>query len=194
KRPKVPAISGVRHPIDSFLKHKLIAKGLDFSPEADRLTLLRRATIDLTGLPPTPAEQDAFLADRSANAYEKVVDRLVASPRYGERWARHWLDVAGYADSEGILDADYVRSAAWRYRDWVIRAFNADMPYDRFLREQIAGDELVDYWSAYKTQESLTPRVVEALVATGYLRNAGDTSRPDFVNIKNAPGYYYQTL
>src|SRR6185437_4816599 len=194
KRPKVPAISGVRHPIDSFLKHKLIAKGLDFSPEADRLTLLRRATIDLTGLPPTPAEQDAFLADRSPQAYEKVVDRLLASPRYGERWGRHWLDVAGYADSEGILDADYVRTAAWRYRDWVIRAINADMPYDRFLREQIAGDELSEYGSHYRNDKQLPAAVVDSLIATGFLRCASDTSRPDFVNIKNAPGYYYQTL
>ncbi|HEY2908937.1 MAG TPA: DUF1549 domain-containing protein, partial [Gemmataceae bacterium] len=194
KRPKVPAISGVRHPVDSFLKNKLVAKGLDFSPDADRLTLLRRATIDLTGLPPTPAEQDAFLADRSPQAYEKVVDRLLASPRYGERWGRHWLDVAGYADSEGILDADYVRTAAWRYRDWVIRAINADMPYDRFLREQIAGDEFSEFASHYRNDKELPAAVVDSLIATGFLRCASDTSRPDFVNIKNAPGYYYQTL
>ncbi len=111
-----------------------------------------------------------------------------------ERWARHWLDLAGYADSEGILDADYVRSAAWRYRDYVIRAFNQDKPYDRFLKEQIAGDELTDYWTAYQTQKELPPEVVEGLIATGYLRCASDTSRPDFVKIKDAPGYYFQTL
>src|SRR5262249_55407666 len=161
-----------------------------FSPEADRRTLIRRATFDLWGLPPTPEEVDAFLGDQAVDAYERLVDRLLDSPRYGERWARHWLDVAGYADSEGILSMDYVRSAAWRYRDWVVQAFNADMPYDRFLREQIAGDELVDYWKAYKSQETLTPQVVQSLVATGYLRCASDTSRPDFVMIKDAPGYY----
>jgi hypothetical protein len=192
KRPAVPA--GSKHPIDAFLLASLKAKGLTFSPEADRLTLLRRVTIDLTGLPPTPAEQDAFLADKSADAYEKVVDRLLASPRYGERWGRHWLDVAGYADSEGILDADYVRTASWRYRDWVIRALNADMPYDRFLKEQIAGDEYSDYWAHYRNSKELPANVVDSLIATGFLRNASDTSRPDFAQIKNAPGYYYQTL
>jgi hypothetical protein len=194
KRPGLPAVPGSHHPIDSFLLHKLAASGLAFSPEADQLTLLRRVSIDLTGLPPTEAEQNAFLADRSANAYEKIVDRLLASPRYGERWGRHWLDVAGYADSEGILDADYVRTAAWRYRDWVIRAINADMPYDRFLREQLAGDEFSDYWKHYRTDQELPATVVDSLIATGFLRCASDTSRPDFDKIKNAPGYYYQTL
>jgi len=191
-RPAVPP--GGRHPIDAFLFAKLQANGLTFSPPAERLTLLRRVTVDLTGLPPTPAEQDAFLADQSPDAYEKVVDRLLASPRHGERWGRHWLDVAGYADSEGILDADYVRSAAWRYRDWVIRAVNADMPYDTFLREQIAGDEYADYWTHYRTAKELPPGVVDSLIATGFLRCASETSRPDFVSIKNAAGYYYQTL
>jgi hypothetical protein len=196
-RPGVPTVkqaARVRNPIDAFVLAALEKKGLTLSPEADRLTLLRRVTFDLTGLPPTPKEIDEFLNDRSADAYENVVDRLLASPRYGERWARHWLDLAGYADSEGILDADYVRSAAWRYRDYVVRAFNADKPYDRFLKEQIAGDELTDYWTAYRTKKELPPEVVEGLVATGYLRCASDTSRPDFVNIKNAPGYYHQTL
>src|SRR5439155_11128488 len=140
QRPAVPTVQArgrIRNPIDAFVLAALEAKGLTLSPEADRLTLLRRVTFDLTGLPPTPDEIDAFLADPSPTAYEKVVDRLLASPHYGERWARHWLDVAGYADSEGILDADYVRTAAWRYRDYVIRAFNQDKPYDRFLQEQI---------------------------------------------------------
>jgi len=191
-RPAVP--DGRNHPVDAFVLSKLVSKGLTFSPEAERLVLLRRVTIDLTGLPPTLAEQDAFLADKSADAYLTVIDRLLASPRYGERWGRHWLDVAGYADSEGILDADYVRSAAWRYRDWVIRAINADMRYDRFLREQIAGDEYSDYWMHYRTVKELPPTVVDSLVATGFLRCASDTSRPDFVSIKNAAGYYYQTL
>ncbi|HJT77329.1 MAG TPA: PSD1 and planctomycete cytochrome C domain-containing protein, partial [Gemmataceae bacterium] len=196
-RPAVPAVrhaDRVRNPIDAFLLAALEKKGLTFAPEADRLTLLRRASFDLLGLPPSPEEIDRFLGDRSPDAYERLIDRLLASERYGERWGRHWLDLAGYADSEGILDADYVRSAAWRYRDYVIRAFNQDKPYDRFLTEQLAGDELVNYWDAYRTQKELSPQVVEALTATGYLRCASDTSRPDFVTIKNAPGYYYQTL
>ena len=193
-RPPLPISKETNHPIDAFLLARLKANGLSFSPPADRHVLLRRVTVDLTGLPPTPAELDAFLADQSVDAYEKVIDRLLVSPRYGERWGRHWLDVAGYADSEGILDADYVRTAAWRYRDWVIHAFNSDMPYDRFLREQIAGDEYVDYWTHYRSSRELPPAVVESLIATGFLRCASDTSRPDFSSIKNAPGYYYQTL
>jgi hypothetical protein len=196
-RPTVPAVrraDRVRNPIDAFVLAALEKNGLTLSPEADRATLMRRATFDLTGLPPSPREVDVFLADEAPDAYERLIDRLLASGHYGERWGRHWLDLAGYADSEGILDADYVRTAAWRYRDYVIRAFNNDKPYDRFLQEQLAGDELVDYWTAYRTQKELAPEVVEALVATGYLRCASDTSRPDFQMIKNAPGYYYQTL
>jgi hypothetical protein len=196
-RPTVPAVrdaTHVRNPIDAFLLAELEKQGLSFSEEADRHVLLRRASLDLTGLPPAPRELAEFLADRAPDAYERMIDRLLASERYGERWARHWLDLAGYADSEGILDADYVRTAAWRYRDYVIHAFNKDKPYDRFLKEQIAGDELVDYWTAYRTQKELPANVIEAITATGYLRCASDTSRPDFVNIKNAPGYYYQTL
>jgi hypothetical protein len=196
-RPTVPRpreSNRVRNPVDAFIVAALERNGLGLSPEADRLTLLRRATFDLTGLPPTPAEIAAFLADKSETAYERVIDRLLASRHYGERWGRHWLDLAGYADSEGILDADYVRTAAWRYRDYVIRAFNADKPYDRFLQEQIAGDELTDYWTVRATNKELPAEVIEALIATGYLRCASDTSRPDFVNIKNAPGYYFQTL
>src|SRR5579864_912518 len=192
-RPQVPA-NGEKNPIDAFISAKLSAKGLSFAPEADRYTLIRRVTFDLTGLPPTPAEVKAFIEDQSPEAWEKVIDRLLASPHYGERWARHWLDIAGYADSEGILDADYVRSDAWRYRDYIIRSFNADKPYDRFLKEQIAGDEITGYWNAYATMKELPPEVIEGLIATGFLRCASDTSRPDFVNIKNAPGYYYQTL
>ena len=108
---------------------------------ADKITLLRRATFDLTGLPPTPEEVEAFLADNSPQAFEKVVDRLLASPQYGERWGRHWLDLARYAESEGFK-ADETRPNAWRYRDYVIQSFNADKPYNRFVQEQIAGDEL----------------------------------------------------
>src|SRR5439155_11890800 len=122
---------------------KLRAKGLSFAPRADRTTLARRVTFDLTGLPPIPEEVDAFVRDSSADAFERLVDRLLASPRYGERWGRHWLDVAGYADSEGGLPADPVRADAWKYRDYVIRSFNADEPFDQFVREQMAGDEKV---------------------------------------------------
>jgi hypothetical protein len=192
--PPVKDASRVKNPIDTFVLQRLEREGLPANPQAGRETLIRRVTLDLTGLPPTLKEIDDFLKDSDADAYEKVVDRLLASPHYGERWARHWLDLAGYADSEGILDADYVRTAAWRYRDYVIRAFNSDKPYDRFLQEQIAGDELVDYWKVQASAKELPADVVEALVATGYLRCASDTSRPDFVNIKNAPGYYFQTL
>src|SRR5436309_2584424 len=124
------------------------------------------AWFDLTGLPPSAKDIDAFQADASPQAYEKLVERLLANPHYGERWGRHWLDLAGYADSEGILDADYVRSAAWRYRDWVIRAFNQDKPYDRFLKEQLAGDEFTDYWTVYQTGKQLPAEVVEGLIAT----------------------------
>ena len=120
---------------------KLEAKGIKPNPAADRITLLRRATIDMTGLPPTQEEIDRFVTDKSPNAWEKVVDRLLASPAYGERWARHWLDVARYADSNGFK-ADETRPNMWRYRDYVINAFNTDKPYDRFVKEQIAGDEL----------------------------------------------------
>ncbi len=196
-RPAVPTVrhaDRVRNPIDAFILAALEKNGLTLAPEADRLTLLRRATFDLTGLPPTPAEVEEFLNDSAPDAYERLIDRLLASGHYGERWGRHWLDLAGYADSEGILDADVVRTAAWRYRDYVIKAFNRDKPYDRFLQEQIAGDELVEYWKVYQTRQELSPEVVEGLIATGYLRCASDASRPDFVNIKNAPGYYYQTL
>jgi hypothetical protein len=196
-RPPVPPVQHrerLRDPIDAFVLAALEKKGLTLSPEADPLTLIRRATFDLTGLPPTPGEVEAFLHDPAPDAYERLLDRLLVSEHYGERWGRHWLDLAGYADSEGILDADYVRTAAWRYRDYVIQSLNKDKPYDRFLKEQLAGDELVDYWSAVHTQQELCPDVVEALVATGYLRCASDTSRPDFATIKNAPGYYYQTL
>jgi mono/diheme cytochrome c family protein len=143
------------NPVDAFLLSELNRKGVHFSPQADRRTLLRRVTYDLTGLPPTPAETSAFLADRSPKPYEKVVDRLLASPRYGERWGRHWLDVAHYADTHGY-DKDKRRDNAWPYRDYVIRAFNEDKPYTRFVREQLAGD-------------ALYPNARDGIVATGFL-------------------------
>jgi hypothetical protein len=135
------ARSWVANPIDAFILAKLRKEGLRPSSTASRATLIRRLSFDLTGLPPTPAEIDAFLSDRSPNAYEKLVDRLLASPRYGERWGQHWLDVVRFAESDGF-EYDTHRRDAWRYRDYVIRAFNNDKPYDRFLVEQLAGDEI----------------------------------------------------
>jgi len=130
--------------IDEFIHAKLKAADLNFAPEANRATLIRRAYLDLTGLPPSLVEWHRWHESRTADWYPKMIDHLLASPRYGERWGRHWLDVAGYADSEGGVSSDPVRKVAWKYRDYVINAFNADKPYDQFLREQIAGDELVD--------------------------------------------------
>jgi len=168
----------VRNPIDSFLLAKLEAKGLGFSIEADKLTLLRRVTYDLTGLPPTIEEMEAFMKDESPGAWGKVVDRLLASPAYGVRWGRHWMDMAGYADSEGKRNADMIRSYAWKYRDYVIKAFNEDKPYNDFLIEQIAGDELVDYADA----DAVNENVIEKLIATGFLRMAPDGTSANPVN------------
>jgi hypothetical protein len=145
--PPAPSVRGeAANPIDAFLLARLEAAGLTYRAEADRRTLLRRATYDLTGLPPTPAETAAFLADRAPNAFEKVVDRLLASPHYGERWGRHWLDLARYSDTVGMVDAGRNLQAwfpyAYTYRDWVVRALNEDMPYDRFILQQLAADRL----------------------------------------------------
>jgi mono/diheme cytochrome c family protein len=131
----------VRNDIDRFVQFKLAASKLSPAPEADRRSLIRRLSFDLLGLPPSPEDVAAFVADQAPDAYEKLVERLLASPHYGERWARHWLDIAHYADTHGF-ERDQLRPNAWRYRDWVIRAFNSDMPYDRFLRDQVAGDVL----------------------------------------------------
>jgi hypothetical protein len=139
--PSVRTGNWVRTPVDAFVLAKLEQKNLKPNPPADRITLLRRATLDLLGLTPTPEEVQSFLADNSPDAFAKVVDRLLASPHYGERWGRHWLDLARYADSNGFK-ADETRPNIWRYRDYVIQSFNEDKPYDRFIKEQIAGDEL----------------------------------------------------
>lgn len=174
KRPAVPEVEGAVNPIDAFLLVAMQEEGLDFAPETDRATLLRRVTLNLTGLPPTPAEVDAFLADDSEEAYERVVERLLASRAYGERWARHWLDVAGYADSNGYTEVDSARPHAWRYRDYVVRSLNEDKPWDQFLREQIAGDEIAgathtEFQAAVNDPERLDP-----LIATAFLRMAPD--------------------
>ncbi len=162
------------HPIDAFLNAKL--KGLQPAAAADRRTLIRRASLDLTGLPPVPAEVEAFVADRSPQAWDAVIDRLLASPHYGERWGRHWLDVARYADSNGF-EHDFDRPHAFRYRDYVIRSFNADKPYDQFLREQLAGDEL--------------PQVThDTLTATGFLRNYAKVGFRE----KDNPEFRYEYL
>jgi hypothetical protein len=144
KRPNPPLVKNrawPKNPIDQFILAAQEAKGLRPAPPAAKEILLRRVTLDLIGLPPSPAEIDAFVRDTSPTAYEKLIDRLLASPHYGERWGRHWLDLARYAESDGF-EHDAVRPHAWRYRDYVVRSFNADKPYDRFVREQIAGDEL----------------------------------------------------
>jgi mono/diheme cytochrome c family protein len=157
--------------IDAFIADRLTEHGLRFSPEADRATLLRRVTYDLTGLPPTPEEVTEFLSDATPQAWERVVDRLLSSPQYGVRWGRNWLDVAGYAESDGIVGKDRVRPHAWRYRDYVIHAMNSDKPYDQFLTEQLAGDEMLE-----GPRDVNNPRHVELLAATGFLRMAPDTT------------------
>jgi hypothetical protein len=142
KERPVPAVrqeSWVRTPVDRFILAKLEEKNVQPAPPADRATLIRRVTFDLIGLPPTPEEVDAFVQDSSPDAYRKVVERLLASPHYGERWARHWLDLVRYAETDGH-EFDVDKPYAWRYRDYVIRAFNDDLPYKQFVTEQIAGD------------------------------------------------------
>lgn len=154
--PESPNSGGRPHPIDAFLRDSMLTHGLEPAPEADPRTLVRRAYLDLLGLLPTPKETAAFVDDRSPDRWEHLIDRLLASPHYGERWGRHWLDVARYADSNGF-EHDFDRPNAWRYRDYVIRAFNEDKPFDVFLKEQLAGDEI-----DHVTQDSL--------IATGFLR------------------------
>lgn len=153
--PVVEDKAWAKTPIDAFILQRLEQEGIRPAPQADRRTLIRRATFDLHGLPPTPEEVDAFLADESDDAYTRLLNRLLASPRYGERWGRHWLDLASYADSHGF-ELDYPRPNAWHYRDYVIRAFNEDTPYDEFLTQQIGGDVLA-------------PDDPDAALATGFL-------------------------
>jgi hypothetical protein len=160
-RPEIPSIGRdrcVRTPVDAFVAAEQAARGLAAAPEADRRVLIRRLSFDLTGLPPAPEAIRAFLADRAPDAYERLVDRLLASPQYGERWARHWLDVARWSESEGY-ENNALRPFAWRYRDYVVKSFNADTPYDVFVRQQVAGDERL-------------PRSDEDLIATGFLAAA----------------------
>jgi hypothetical protein len=177
-RPGIPghaAASPAGNPVDAFLLAKLEPQQLTFSPPADRATWLRRISFDLVGLPPRPEELDDFLLDESPDAPDRLVDRLMASPHFGERWGRHWLDAAGYVDTIGSdNDAGIMeeREGIWKYRDYVIRAFNADRPFDRFLLEQIAGDEIVDW----KSPEKYDAETLETLIATGFLRQAADVT------------------
>ena len=180
----------VRTPIDAFLLAQLEANGLSFSPDASKVTLMRRAWLDLIGVPPSPEEIRAYLADNKPDAYERLIDKLLASPHYGERWGRHWLDATGYTDVAGFdagVEGAIVVDGMWRYRDWVIRAFNQDMPHDQFLVEQLAGDELVDWRSA----EKYTQEILDKLIATGYLRSVYDRTDQDVVNL---PGERYDVL
>ena len=190
RRPETPAVkhgAWVKSPIDAFILSKLEAKGLSFSPDAPNEKLLRRAFLDLTGLPPSPAEIQDF---RQHNNYERLIDQLLASPKYGERWGRQWLDSAGYVDTTG-KDFDPKKAeyavGMWRYRDYVIQATNADKPWNRFLTEQLAGDELID-WRNAKTR---TPEINDLLTATGYLRNILDITEED---ISNLPVERYEAL
>jgi hypothetical protein len=168
--PKVRNQSRVRTIVDRFIENALEAKGLALGPDADRTTLIRRLSFDLTGLPPRPEEIAAFLADTDSGAYEKLVDRLLDSPHYGERWGKYWLDASGYAESNGYFSADSDRPLAYRYRDYVIRALNADRPLDQIVREQLAGDEIAGQCSGPEA----TSTVVDQLIATHYLRNSQD--------------------
>src|SRR6266496_574605 len=166
QRPRLPA-AGEGNPIDAFVDQRLASAGLKKAAAADRRSLLRRATFDLTGLPPTPGEIAAFLTDHSPDAFARVVDRLLASPAYGQRWARHWLDVVRYADYHDAdpkaRTASCEPSEAWRYRDWVVEAFNSDLPFDQFIVHQIAGDLLPSL-----TGEAIYPA---GLIATTFLAN-----------------------
>ena len=188
--PSVKSIDRVRTPIDPFLLARLESQGLTFSPDAPKLTLLRRAFFDLTGLPPTRDQAEQFINDVRPDAYERLIDRLLASPRYGQRWGRHWLDAVGYVDTNGKDHSPKDISLSegyWRYRDYVINRTDQDAPWDRFLIEQIAGDELVDWRNA----DSYSPQTIERLTATGFLRNVLDITNED---ISNLPFDRYEAL
>lgn len=192
--PTLKASGAARSPIDAFLLAKLEAKGVSLAPQADPRVLVRRMSLDLIGLPPTPAEVDAFLADNAPGAIERLADRLLASPRFGERWGRHWLDVVGYTDTIGFdVDADLIimSEGKWRYRDYVIRALNEDKPYDRFLTEQLAGDEMVEW----RTAPTYNPETLDLLVATGFLRTAMDFTHEEVGVIpQNFYGVLHDTI
>jgi hypothetical protein len=170
RAPQIPTGKNGMSPVDRFISAKLSEASLAISPEADRMTLIRRVAFTVTGLPPAPQEVAQFVKDRRSGAYERMVERYLSSPHYGERWGKIWLDAAGYADSNGYFQADTDRPLAWRYRDYVIRSLNRDKPFDQFVREQLAGDEL----SGWKPGEPVTPETIELLEATHFLRNGQD--------------------
>ncbi len=171
--PPVPRdVTRIRTDIDRYIKARLETQGLAIGPDADPRVLLRRVCLDLTGLPPTPEEVEQFAADSSEAAYQRMIDKYLASPRYGERWGKHWLDAAGYADSNGYFSADTDRPLAYRYRDYVIRSMNADKPFDRFVKEQLAGDEM----SKFRPGQPTGVETIELLEATHFLRNGQDGS------------------
>ena len=174
QRRAVPKACNTRTAVDAFVSAKMADQGLSIAPEADRRTLIRRVTLDLTGVLPTPEEVDAFVRDTSPVAYEQLVERLLASKTYGERWSRHWLDVTGYADSNGYTEADSVRLHAWRFRDYVIRSLNEDKPWDQFIQEQLAGDELAGATHGDYQQAVLDGKRTDQLIATAFLRMAPD--------------------
>lgn len=171
--PDPPAVGreiSLEHPIDRFVARRYVEVGASMEPAADRQALLRRLSFDLRGLPPTPEETARFVSDTRPDAWERWIEAFLSSPDYGERWGRHWLDIAGYADSNGYFNADSDRPLAFKYRDYVVRSIQRDMPFDRFIQEQIAGDELV----GYARGGDITPEMVEPLVATGFLRTVPD--------------------
>ena len=192
--PVVGATDRVATGVDAFVLARLESAGLDLAPEATRTALVRRAYLDVLGLPPSPEQVARFLADRRPDGWSRLVDRLLADPRYGERWGRHWLDVAGYVDIIGAdNDAGGISLAPgiWRYRDYVVAAFNSDKPFDEFLVEQVAGDELFDWRSV----ESFSPRQLEQIIATGFLRHARDsTSSPELNTADIRHQVLYETL
>ena len=189
QRPPVPRVRSadrVRSSVDAFVLARLEEHDLTFNIDADPITLVRRVYLDLTGLPPSPEQMDRYLADPAPDRYQRLVDRLLASPEYGARWARHWLDAAGYVDVHGG-DNDHgiikLLDGIWRYRDYVIDAFNDDLPYDRFLTEQIAGDELVEWRNA----EEYDDAIHRLLIATGFLRLAADKTGEGVGDLDNGP-------
>ena len=167
--PPVKDAHRVRNPIDTFLLAQMQEKQLTFAPDADRLTLIKRVYLDLVGLPPSGEQIKNFIADTRPDAYERLVDEVLESKHYGERWGRHWLDVAGYADSEGYSNTDPVRNYAYKYRDYVIQSFNADLPFNQFIQEQLAGDEMVK-----PPFKNMSADNIRKLTATGFLRMAVD--------------------
>jgi hypothetical protein len=178
--PEVKRKDWVRNPIDAFILAKLEEKGMQPAPPVSKRELLRRVYFDLIGLPPTPEDMDRFLRDSSPDAYEQVVEQLLADPRYGERWGRHWLDVVRYGDSEGG-GLDYPLAHMWRYRDYVIRAFNEDRAYDRFVREHIAGDSFAVYGTEGKLATSFLNLQVD-------IEGSGDERRDFLTDVVNTTG------